>query len=134
MPPKKSTTATPSSTRGRGSGGSARSRGGRASNSRSTPSNNRQVVTIDSDSPGGQDADRTASDEDENMDSDEEEPAKSIPPELITRLLHEFFEKDGTRITKDANEAATKYIDVFVREAIARAAVEKESGFLEVRF
>jgi centromere protein X len=68
------------------------------------------------------------------MDSDDEEPAKSIPPVLITRLLHEFFEKDGTRITKDANEATAKYIDVFVREAIARAAVEKESGFLEVCF
>ncbi|KAI0124866.1 CENP-S associating centromere protein X-domain-containing protein [Xylariales sp. AK1849] len=68
----------------------------------------------------------------EEIDEDDEEPPKTIPPELLTRLLHEFFEKDGTRISKNANEAVAKYMDVFVREAIARAAVEKEGGFLEV--
>ncbi|QPC79358.1 hypothetical protein HYE68_010110 [Fusarium pseudograminearum] len=63
---------------------------------------------------------------------EEEEPDKTIPAELLTRLLHEFFSKDATRISRDANAAAGKYFDVFVREAIARAAVEKEVGFLEV--
>ncbi|KAL4722650.1 hypothetical protein ACLX1H_010531 [Fusarium chlamydosporum] len=63
---------------------------------------------------------------------EEEEPDKTIPPELLTRLLHEFFAKDATRISRDANAAAGKYFDVFVREAIARAAVEKDGGFLEV--
>lgn len=63
---------------------------------------------------------------------EEEEPDKTIPAELLTRLLHEFFSKDATRISRDANAAAGKYFDVFVREAIARAAVEKEAGFLEV--
>ncbi|KAJ4255579.1 hypothetical protein NW762_009576 [Fusarium torreyae] len=63
---------------------------------------------------------------------EDEEPDKSIPPELLTRLLHEFFAKDATRISRDANSAAGKYFDVFVREAIARAAVEKDGGFLEV--
>ncbi|KAH7246315.1 CENP-S associating centromere protein X-domain-containing protein [Fusarium tricinctum] len=63
---------------------------------------------------------------------EDEEPDKSIPPELLTRLLHEFFAKDATRISRDANAAAGKYFDVFVREAIARAAVEKDGGFLEV--
>ncbi|RGP80605.1 centromere x [Fusarium longipes] len=63
---------------------------------------------------------------------EEEEPDKTIPPELLTRLLHEFFAKDATRISRDANAAVGKYFDVFVREAIARAAVEKDVGFLEV--
>ncbi|KAF4338840.1 Centromere X [Fusarium beomiforme] len=63
---------------------------------------------------------------------EDEEPDKTIPPELLTRLLHEFFAKDATRISRDANAAVGKYFDVFVREAIARAAVEKEGGFLEV--
>lgn len=63
---------------------------------------------------------------------EDEEPDKTIPPELLTRLLHEFFAKDATRISRDANAAAGKYFDVFVREAIARAAVEKDGGFLEV--
>lgn len=69
--------------------------------------------------------------EEEELDSDDE-PPKTIPPLLLTRMLHEFFEKDTTRITKDANEAVARYMDVFVREAIARAAVERDGGFLEV--
>ncbi|KAI8944374.1 CENP-S associating centromere protein X-domain-containing protein [Xylaria longipes] len=65
-------------------------------------------------------------------DGEDDEAKKTIPPELLTRILHEFFEKDGTRISKDANKAVAKYMDIFVREAIARTAVEKGSGFLEV--
>ncbi|POR37852.1 Uncharacterized protein TPAR_01949 [Tolypocladium paradoxum] len=60
------------------------------------------------------------------------EPEKSIPRDLLTRVLHEFFAKDATRISRDANAAVGKYVDVFVREAIARAAVDKRGGFLEV--
>ncbi|KAJ8130902.1 hypothetical protein O1611_g2724 [Lasiodiplodia mahajangana] len=65
-------------------------------------------------------------------DDDDAETNKTIPPELLTRILHEFFEKEGTRISKDANQAVAKYMDIFIREAIARTAVEKGSGFLEV--
>lgn len=63
---------------------------------------------------------------------EEPEPEKTIPKDLLTRLLHEFFTKDSTRISKDANAGVGKYMDVFVREAIARTAVEKRGGFLEV--
>lgn len=69
---------------------------------------------------------------DDDDDEDDEEPEKTIPPELLTRILHEFFEKEGTRITKDANNALAKYMDIFVKEAIARAAAERDGGFLEV--
>ena len=65
-------------------------------------------------------------------DGEEEAPAATIPPDLLTRLLHQFFEKEGTRISRDANAAVARYVDVFVREAIARAAAEKQGGFLEV--
>lgn len=71
-------------------------------------------------------------DEEDDEEEEEEEPKATIPPELLTRLLHEFFEKDGSRISKDANEAVAKYMDIFVREAIARAAVERSAGFLDV--
>jgi hypothetical protein len=88
-----------------------------------------------------QDGDEDMRDAPEVERSDEEEDEEDdgrakIPPELITRVLHEFFtkEKGDTRITKDANEAVVKYVDVFVREAIARTAAEKEGGFLEVSF
>ncbi|KAL7927813.1 CENP-S associating centromere protein X domain-containing protein [Trichoderma austrokoningii] len=63
---------------------------------------------------------------------EEPEPEKSIPKALLTRILHEFFTKDATRMSRDANAAVGKYVDVFVREAIARTAMEKRSGFLEV--
>lgn len=77
-----------------------------------------------------EDEDEEAADqEDEDEDDD---PPKTIPPELLTRLLHEFFERDGTRVSRAANDAVARYMDIFVREAIARAAVEKEGGFLEV--
>ena len=67
-------------------------------------------------------------------DDDGSAPDKSIPADLLTRVLHEFFTKDATRISRDANAAVGKYVDIFVREAIARAAVEKSGGFLEVSF
>ncbi|RDA94796.1 hypothetical protein CP533_4260 [Ophiocordyceps camponoti-saundersi (nom. inval.)] len=64
--------------------------------------------------------------------SEQTEPEKTIPRDLLTRVLHEFFAKDATRISRDANAAVGKYFDVFVREAIVRAAVDKKRGFLEV--
>lgn len=86
---------------------------------------------------GGEDDEDDAMEVDEDdqvddEDDEDEEPEKGIPPDLLTRILHEFFEKDGTRITKDANNAMAKYMDIFVKEAIARAAAERTGGFLEV--
>ena len=78
-------------------------------------------------------------DEDDEEDDDDDGQVAKIPSELVTRILHEFFtakDEEGntrTRITRDANSAVEKYVDVFVREAIARAAMEKGGGgFLEV--
>lgn len=66
----------------------------------------------------------------------------AIPGKLLTRLLHHNFQNEKTKIAKDANEVVAKYIDVFVREALARAAYERAEvggngrsvgdGFLEV--
>ncbi|KAI0142347.1 CENP-S associating centromere protein X-domain-containing protein [Hypoxylon sp. NC0597] len=72
--------------------------------------------------------------DDDEREEEEEESRKTIPPELLTHILHQFFEKDGTRVSKDANAAIAKYMDIFVREAIARTVVEKEKGFLEVSY
>ncbi|KAJ0305806.1 hypothetical protein COL5a_002607 [Colletotrichum fioriniae] len=70
--------------------------------------------------------------EEQDEEAEDEGPDNTIPPELLTRLLHEFFEKDDTRLSKDANLAAGKYMDIFVREAIARCVHERPGGFLEV--
>ncbi|GAB1312778.1 Centromere protein X [Madurella fahalii] len=87
----------------------------------------------DDDALGGE-MDVEDEDADEGAEEEEEEERQTIPPELLTRILHEFFEREETRITRDANAAVASYVDVFVREAIARAAVERgrEGGFLEV--
>ncbi|KAI4859797.1 CENP-S associating centromere protein X-domain-containing protein [Hypoxylon rubiginosum] len=79
-----------------------------------------------------QDTTMDIDDEEQPGQEDEDEERKTIPPELLTHVLHQFFEKDGTRVSKDANAAVAKYMDIFVREAIARTVVEKEKGFLEV--
>ncbi|PLN86634.1 CENP-S associating centromere protein X-domain-containing protein [Aspergillus taichungensis] len=63
------------------------------------------------------------------------EPA--IPTKLLTRLLHQHFQNPKTKVAKEANPVIAKYVDVFVREALARAAYERAEGgggdgFLEV--
>ena len=49
-----------------------------------------------------------------------------IPQKLLSRLLHEGLEDSNTKIGKDAMLVLGKYVELFVREAIARAAVERE--------
>ncbi|KAL8834991.1 MAG: hypothetical protein Q9170_003512 [Blastenia crenularia] len=77
--------------------------------------------------------------------SSTQDPPPVLPPNLLTRLLHHHLEKrEGgpTKIGKDANILVGKYMETFVREAIARAAFERSQadegtgtgdGFLEVR-
>ncbi|KAL1837518.1 hypothetical protein VTJ49DRAFT_3685 [Mycothermus thermophilus] len=72
--------------------------------------------------------------EEEEEEEEEDDDREKIPPELLTRILHACFEREGTRITREADRAVGRYVDVFVREAIARAAVERGRGFLEVCF
>ncbi|KAI1418078.1 CENP-S associating centromere protein X-domain-containing protein [Hypoxylon sp. FL1857] len=154
MPPKQSSTGA----RGRGAS-SAAGRGSKSNNSTSRTQastfassrprgqSSRSPQAINSDAS---DADPFAEDErsqrrraedrsqdtmeidDDEREEEDEESRKTIPPELLTHILHQFFEKDGTRVSKDANAAIAKYMDIFVREAIARTVVEKEKGFLEV--
>ncbi|KAI5242765.1 hypothetical protein E4T42_07614 [Aureobasidium subglaciale] len=44
-----------------------------------------------------------------------------LPSALITRLLHESFDDKSIKIGKDANALTARYLDLFVREAVARA-------------
>ena len=52
----------------------------------------------------------------------------TIPPKLLTRILHHHFKDSDVRIGKDANELIGKYMDIFVREAIARATLERSEA------
>lgn len=60
-----------------------------------------------------------------NTSENEEEAIPGIQPQLLTRLLHENFDDKTLRISKAANSTLCKYVDIFVREAVARAALEK---------
>ena len=68
-------------------------------------------------------------------------PPPLIPPKLLARILHHHFDGDDQKITQRANLLVGKYMDTFVREAIARATYERAeaggggvgSDFLEVR-
>lgn len=136
MPPNQTT----STARGRpkGSKNAPKPRASRppaSSNPFASSDDEQQRASISDDDDDDEDADEGTSrprNAPRAGDDSTEEPEKTIPKELLTRLLHEFFAKDATRMSKDANAAVGKYMDIFVREAIARTAVEKQGGFLEV--
>ncbi|KAF2028920.1 hypothetical protein EK21DRAFT_90282 [Setomelanomma holmii] len=60
------------------------------------------------------------------------QPASSmsnpIPAALLARLLYENFEDSNTQIQKGAMNLVGKYMEIFVREAFARAKNEREMG------
>lgn len=51
-----------------------------------------------------------------------------IPAPLLARLLYENFEDPNTQIQKGAMNLVGKYMEIFVREAFARAKDERESN------
>lgn len=78
-------------------------------------------MTSDDDSLNSNDKDETRP----PSPSQPADPPPSIPPKLLTKLLHHHFENDKTRIGKDASKLVGKYMETFVREALARAAYER---------
>lgn len=58
------------------------------------------------------------------LPSQNDSPA--IPQPLLVRLLHEHFSDKSTKIDKHAIQVVQKYLEVFVREAIARTALQKK--------
>lgn len=149
MPPKQSA-ATGSKPRGRppSKTGTKNSTGDAASKKGSAVRKSGGKTVVDEDEP--EDDERTGGtnssdiemvgtrDKDKDQDIDEfasegeEEQPKRIPPELLRRLLHEAFDRDTTRVSKEANAAVARYFDIFVQEAIARTAAERNGRFLEV--
>ena len=54
-----------------------------------------------------------------------------IPPALLTKLFHHHFQNTDTRMGSEARSLAGKYVETFVREAIARAAFERGESLKE---
>ncbi|KAI1916448.1 hypothetical protein LOZ39_003379 [Ophidiomyces ophidiicola] len=51
-----------------------------------------------------------------------------FPPKLLAAIIHRHMKQKGEkmRITKDANRLYAKYIDIFIKEAVARAIHERQ--------
>jgi CENP-S associating Centromere protein X len=65
-----------------------------------------------------------------NEAAQDDEPI--VPLALVHTLLHHHFsDKDKTRISQDAKALIGKYVDTFVREAIARSAFERQEKSAE---
>lgn len=77
---------------------------------------------------------------DHSMHSPEASPVPSysdttptIPRPLLLRLMHEHFESKATKIDKHAVVVLQKYLDMFVRETLARAALSRRQDVEEGR-
>lgn len=87
--------------------------------------------------PGGSAAPPAAEASSARAGTDDATP--TIPSDLLSRLLHDFFEDERTRVSADANALVAKYMETFVKEALARATLERNQNsassdkFLEVR-
>ena len=64
----------------------------------------------------------------QDNNDDRIERKETIPEDLLNVLIHQFFKEQGTRMSKDANKAVGRYMETFVREALARAAWAREEG------
>jgi hypothetical protein len=110
---------------------------------------NATVISSDEEQDDGH-----ADDSDDMMDMDDEDaPARAkptradslstppVPAPLLARLLLENFEDSNTQIQKGAMNLTSRYMEIFVREALARAKHERArsakndgitDGFLQV--
>jgi hypothetical protein len=90
----------------------------------------------DEDGPAAPDVLDSDADADELMEDVDHDDREAIPPpqlnpipeNLLARLLYHGFEDKQTVIQKGALELTAKYMDTFVREAIARAADERKDA------
>lgn len=70
------------------------------------------------------------------------QPTQSpIPEALVHKMIAHHFSRKDVKMSRDARDLVTKYVEVFVREAIMRSAYERQEkerdsggggGFLEV--
>ncbi|KAB8300493.1 hypothetical protein EYC80_000658 [Monilinia laxa] len=64
----------------------------------------------------------------EEEDDEETDERTKIPDDLLSKIMHELFTEPNSRISKEANKAVGKYMDTFVREAVARVRGFGEDG------
>ena len=65
------------------------------------------------------------------LEQEEGPPKQALPTDLVEKILKNFFEDNGTKISIAAKDTVGEYIRTFVREAICRATAERREGDLE---
>ncbi|KAF1343861.1 CENP-S associating centromere protein X-domain-containing protein [Delphinella strobiligena] len=104
------------------------------SDSSATPTREPSPINVsdDDDGPNRSTAQQNAA---SNIGAESDE-IPLLPAPLLTRLLHGSFDDKQMRISREANTLTARYLDIFVREAVARAALaqreRKESGEMAV--
>lgn len=78
--------------------------------------------------------DTTQREQEEEVEEEEGAPQARIPEELVARILNELFKREDTKVSRAAGRALSRYFEIFVQEAIARTAQERDGRFLEVGF
>ena len=107
----------------------------------SSPARSKRTVQVDSDDheDEGGDSDDDEMDEpsraspssavsDVEVHTGSQDAPPSVPPALLTKLLYHHFQDGQTKIGVEARGVVGKYVETFIREAIARAAFERQSG------
>ncbi|EGX46682.1 hypothetical protein AOL_s00097g586 [Orbilia oligospora ATCC 24927] len=65
---------------------------------------------------------------DEPKKSQEEERKVKIPPELIAKLVKNFLEDEGTKVSGAATKTVGEYMHLFLTEAVYRAVSNRRDG------
>ncbi|EPS43245.1 hypothetical protein H072_2779 [Dactylellina haptotyla CBS 200.50] len=60
--------------------------------------------------------------------SEREERKATIPPELLAKLLKNFIEDEGTKISGAAIKTVGEYMHLFLTEAVYRAVSNRRDG------
>ncbi|KAK6353159.1 hypothetical protein TWF696_005147 [Orbilia brochopaga] len=72
-------------------------------------------------------ADTPASPGDRTNDQEEQRKA-TIPPELLAKLLKNFMEDEGTKVSGAATKTVGEYMHLFLTEAVYRAVSNRRDG------
>ncbi|KAF3926853.1 hypothetical protein ABW20_dc0103128 [Dactylellina cionopaga] len=65
---------------------------------------------------------------DDNNGNEQEERKATIPPELLAKLLKNFMEDEGTKISGAATKTVGEYMHLFLTEAVYRAVSNRRDG------
>ena len=104
-----------------------------AARRKSAPARARTSLPSSDENDDDEEVENVDEDDDDEDDSSsisapdsQSDPPPMIPPSLLNRLIHHTSPDKNMRIGKDAMGVVGKYMETFVREAIARAALERQ--------